>query len=1025
MPAVRQGVFVSYARADGAGVARRLVHELGAAGIDAWLDRHDLYGGLAWRRQIVDAMGDCAYLVLVLTPAALASDVVAWEWQTARRLGLCVLPVRAHSVLDAALAPRWMADLHWYTLDEEWDTFVEDLRGPCEADRVPFMAADLPARYVTRYQELSTARRLLVGGSDGSVGPVPNLVLHGPGGYGKTTLAQALCHDDEVTAVFHDGVLWVSLGQQPDVFAELERIHRALTGAASGAVDAGQAAEAVRDRLRDRRCLLVVDDVWTQSDVRPFMHRASHSVRIVTTRRFDVANELPAGRLRIDTMTSAEAVELVTKDLPSAPADDGPYRQLVERLGAWPLLVNLASGALRTRIARGAPAETALTAVREALDRQNMTAFDTADPDERNQAAAASVAVSLEMMAAEDVSAWAELAVFPEDTPIPLGTLGQLWGSDRFEAEERALRLADASLLHLDLGQATIEVHDVLLASAQQRVGDLRPLHGRLLDAWGDPRTLPTADGYAWRWIVHHLVGAGRTDAMAELLLDPQWLEHRLAAVAVKALLGDFTHVPDHEPHRSVRETVRMSRRALAADPRQLTGQLRGRLLSARVRGLAPVLDLAGRLPGPRLVPVRASLRVPPDVLFDDPAPDTARHDAPVVGLAAADGGRVAVSASGDGVLKVWDVATGALLRTIDDDRVDADPRPSPWDPPRPPTWGRRRGPLLAGFAGGRQAVTFADGRLTVWDLDAGTRLRDLADAGPTYGSEYGATPEGGLTVTPDGRYVVLARDSLVAWDQETGHVRTVAANRATTVALCGDRRVVTGSSHLNPAYGEAVPANALRVFDVETGNLIHMLLGHPCGVNALAVTGDGRLVASAPNPGLYMYSDPCPRVWDVDAGEQVRELNGHGHTVTAVAISPDGRHVVTGGGCCFERYGPDFTVRVWNAETGELRDMIVAHTGPVAALLATPDNRWAVSAGGVCPQGLGTGPEHGGSYTTHDGSIRLHDLETATLAATFQADDAVAVMALAGPHTIFGGGLDGAVHILRIDVAVGPHSAS
>lgn len=1003
------GVFVSYARADGADIARRLVRDLGAAGIEAWLDRRELYGGVAWRRQIVDAIGDAEYLVLVLTRAAMESDVVAWEWQTARRLGVCVLPVRGDPGLDDAAAPRWMADLHWYTPDEEWDAFVADLRGPCEADRVPFLAADLPSGYVPRLRELAAAKSFLVG--EHGAPTTGAIALHGPGGYGKTTLALGLCHDDEVAAVFHDGVLWVSLGQQPDLLVELDRVHRALTGAPTGAADVAGAAEVVRSHLRDKRCLLVVDDVWRPAHLEPFLHRDSRSVCVVTTRQFAVAT-VPGvgGRLRIDTMTGSEAVDLMTHDLAADPGDAEPYRLLVERLGTWPLLVNLARGVLRTRVARGASADAALTAIVEALDRRHLTAFDAADPDERNQAAAASVAVSLELMSGDDVAAWAELAVFPEDTPVPLGTLARLWESDSFEAEERALRLADASLLHLDLGQATIEVHDVLLAVAQQRAGDLGPLHRRLLDAWGDPHHLPADDGYAWRWVVHHLVGAGRTDAMRDLLLDPQWLEHRLAAVNVEALLGDFTHAPDAEPHRTVRETLRRSERVLAADARQLAGQLRGRLLSARVPGLAPVLDRAGRLPGPRLVPVRASLRVPADVPHD-----VAIHDSPVVGLAAADGGRVAVSASADGVLKVWDVATGALLRTIDDERVDADPPPSPWEMRRPPTWGGRRGPLLAGFPGSRHVVTFAGGRLTVWELDDGTRLRELPDAGAPHGYDDGAVPAGGLAVTPDGRRVVLARDSVVVWDQETGEVRTAAANRATTLALSGNRRVVTGSSHLNAAYGpEAVPANALLVFDLDTGRRVGCLVGHPCGVNALAVSADGRLVASAPNPGLYLYQDPCPRLWNADTGEHLRAYDGHLHTVTAVAISPDGRHVVTGGGNCFPRYGPEFTVRLWDAETGELRAAVDAHTGPVAALLAAPDNRWAVSAGGLCPQALAA-REHGAFYGNHDGSIRLHDLGAATLAATFQADDAVTVMALAGQHTVVAGGLDGAVHILRI----------
>jgi WD40 repeat protein len=312
--------------------------------------------------------------------------------------------------------------------------------------------------------------------------------------------------------------------------------------------------------------------------------------------------------------------------------------------------------------------------------------------------------------------------------------------------------------------------------------------------------------------------------------------------------------------------------------------------------------------------------------------------------------------------------------------------------------------------------VTFGRGRLTVWDLDSGTRVRELADAGWSEAYDDGAVPRGGLAVTPDGRFVVLARNSLVVWDQETGEVRTIAANRATTFALLGERRVVTGSWHLEFAREEAVRANALLVFDLDTGSRLRSLMGHPCGVNALAVSADGQLVASAPNPGLYLYGDSRPRLWNADTGEHLQAFEGHAHAVTAVAVSPDGRHVISGGGCCFQRYGTEFTVRFWNPATGELRTASNAHTGPVAALLATPDNHWAVSAGGLCPQALAT-PRDNTSYDgIHDGSIRLHDLETATLAATFQADDAVFVMVQADPRTIVAGGLDGAVHLLRID---------
>ncbi len=1018
----RSGVFVSYARSDGGAFARRLVVDLEAQGISAWLDRREMYGGRAWRRQIVDAIGDAAYLVLVLTPSALSSEIVAWEWQVARRQGVCVFPVRADPGLDVALAPAWMRELHWYTLDEERDTFIANLRGPCDLVRVPFMAGDLPGSYVPRKNELLAAKRLLLrdrGGPGGS-----NVVLYGPGGYGKTTMALALCHDEEVGATFYDGVLWVSLGQQPDLVTELDRMHIALTGRTSAAIDVQQAADALHTHLVQRRCLLIIDDVWRPLDLRPFMRQKTKSALVVTSRQFDVTLEVAeTGRIRIDEMAVSEALDLVTFDLAVEPSDSEPYRQLVQRLGSWPLLVNLIHSALRARVARGAPTPAALSSVVESLDRRQLTAFDAKNPHDRNQAAAASVALSLELLATADAAGWAELAIFPEDTPIPIDTLAQLWGMDRFEAEELAIRLADTSLLQLDLGDATVEVHDVLLEVAQRRVSDRRALHRRLLDAWGELRALPENDRYAWRWVVYHLVAAGQEDLLRDLLLDPAWLERRLAAVTVEALLADFDLVPDEQPYQSLREAMRMSQRALAADPRQLSGQLRGRLLSTRIPALAPILDRAAWMAGPRLVPLRASLRVPPDTA-PDPMP---HHESPVVALAVADNGRAVVSGSGDGVLKVWDVRSGALLRTISDDRLDPDRPAAPWTPTTLPTWGGERGPLLAGFIQSRHVVASARGRLTVWDLDRGTRHRVLGDPPKRSadtnrpGSADTSRPATALGVTPDGRYVVSASWWLQIWDQKTGAVRSVATNHVTALALADSRRAVTGSSGLDIGNRHDVESvlsgNALRVWDLVTGTQIRTLEGHRCGVNALATSPDGRFVVSAPNPGLYLFEDTASRMWNLDTGEHVRAFDGHRFTVASVAVSPDGRHVVSGGSCWFARYGNEFTVMVWDGPTGEHRQTFDAHTGPVTAILVTPDSRWAVSAGGASPQAMSRPPRYTDSYIV-DGSIRVWDLETQTPAATFQGDDAALCMVMPDPHTVVVGSLDGAVHILRFDRA-------
>lgn len=77
----------------------------------------------------------------------------------------------------------------------------------------PFMAPELPPDFVSRPTEFAQIITLLLDQQFASV--AISTVLRGTGGFGKTTLATAVCHDPDVRAVFSDGILWVTLGERP------------------------------------------------------------------------------------------------------------------------------------------------------------------------------------------------------------------------------------------------------------------------------------------------------------------------------------------------------------------------------------------------------------------------------------------------------------------------------------------------------------------------------------------------------------------------------------------------------------------------------------------------------------------------------------------------------------------------------------------------------------------------------------------------------------------------------------------
>ena len=206
-------------------------------------------------------------------------------------------------------------------------------------------------------------------------------------------------------------------------------------------------------------------------------------------------------------------------------------------------------------------------------------------------------------------------------------------------------------------------------------------------------------------------------------------------------------------------------------------------------------------------------------------------------------------------------------------------------------------------------------------------------------------------------------------------------------------------------------------MWNLVTGELVRLLEGHPCGVNAVAVSVDGEYVVSAPNPGLYAFEDTSPRLWSLSTGEMLRAFERHRFTVSAVAVTPDQRLVISGGGSCFQRYDPDSTIKLSGLATGELARTFVRHDGPVVSLCVTPDSRSLASAGGGCVSRISDGvtPPREERYRT-DGSIRFWDLGTEELTASFQADDAATCMIIANAETLVCGSRNGAVHILRFE---------
>ena len=145
--------------------------------------------------------------------------------------------------------------------------------------------------------------------------------LRGAGGYGKTTLASCLCHDPDVRFEFSDGIARVEIGKERgDVTGLISDLIERLDpeGKRPGFTDVVTASEYLGELIGESRLLLVIDDVWREAQLRPFLRGGPNCVPLVTTRLPSVLKAVRHTEVLIDEMRAAEAAHLIAMNLPLA-----------------------------------------------------------------------------------------------------------------------------------------------------------------------------------------------------------------------------------------------------------------------------------------------------------------------------------------------------------------------------------------------------------------------------------------------------------------------------------------------------------------------------------------------------------------------------------------------------------------------------------------------------------------------------------------------------------------------------------
>ncbi|MBT9316840.1 NB-ARC domain-containing protein [Leptothoe spongobia] len=837
-----------------------------------------------------------------------------------------------------------------------------------------FNVPTLPNNFLPRPEDLATLKDAVLGQSEQAiavtgktVGGGRNVSLQGMGGIGKSVLATALVRDEDVRQVYPDGLFWVSLGQTPNLVALQINLATDLGDVKPSFTDANDGKAALGRLLKDKRCLVVLDDIWDLAHYNAAFDALGEQCQLlITTRDNSIANRLSAFKYSLAELEKTKALELLQQwtnvdELPDVATD------VAQECGYLPLALAMVGAYLRDRPKRW---ERVLEKLQTAdlekhkINKQLLPGYQY----ELFRAIQVSVDALDEVgnLGAEEVQErYLDFAVFSEDMAIPETVLETFWqplGLDEDDTEELLDELVDKSLLRRD-EQGRLTLHDLQCDYISKRTEeDLFLRHQRWLDAYkekcGQGWASCPQDGYFFGQLTRHLKEAGQLDELRQLLFDYDWLRTQLKANGINRLLADYDWLTDDKALNWLQNTLRLSAHVLVSRPDQLTERLWGHLRDNKQSEFQALLDHASEQQRTAwLQPQHVNLPTPNGPLrrtFEG-------HSSTVNSVVMSVDGTRALSGSSDGTIKLWNLSMGEVIRTLKVCRSRVSSVALSADGTRAllgagrtvKLWNLTTGEVILTLEGhsskinsvalnadGTRALSGADDRIVkFWDLTTGEVILTLEG----YGSKIMS-----VALSADGTRALWGSSdkSVQLWDLTTGEVIRILKGRnrfrVMSVALSADgTRALSGSVD-----------RIINLWDLTTGEVIHTFKGHGSRLMSVALSADGTRALSG-------SADRTVKLWDLATGKAILTLEGHSGSVNSVALSVDGSHALSG--------ASDGTVKLWRLLTkGEASLTLKSHRGHVRSVTLRADNAQVLSG-------------------ADDATVKLWDLATGKVIHTFE----------------------------------------
>ena len=264
-----------------------------------------------------------------------------------------------------------------------------------------------------------------------------------------------------------------------------------------------------------------------------------------------------------------------------------------------------------------------------------------------------------------------------------------------------------------------------------------------------------------------------------------------------------------------------------------------------------------------------------------------------IKGLLVSRDGKYLASSGSEGILKIWEIATGK--------RINSFPNYS--------------AATSSCFSNDSKSIISANiNDLKIYNILTGAEQNIVT--GHTL-------PISGVTYSSDGK--------LLATASMDNTIRIFDATTFQLIKTCKGLETLIGVPVFSPdaKYIVSPDASFIKVWDLATGALVPIFKDFEVVIYSAAFSPDGKYLIGG-------CSQNYAKIWEFPSGKLVKTIKDHNWEVKSVCYSPDGKNLVTG--------SSDYSAILYDATSGTIISKLLGHTDMVTSAIFTQDNKFVIT---------------------------------------------------------------------------------